>query len=137
MTVVRHLLALRHLAVLICAAALLMKLIVPAGYMIGNDHSSFTIMVCPGTATTTVDDDMAAMHHDAPDRGAPTDHGKVDMPCAYAGLSAQVLGAVDPVMLVAALAVVAGMALRTRPRALLPVAPYLRPPLRGPPLPST
>ena len=38
MQAIRHLLAQRHLAVLICAAALLLKLLVPTGYMIDSDH---------------------------------------------------------------------------------------------------
>ena len=50
MQVVRHLLAQRRLAVLICAAALLMKLLVPAGYMIGNDHGRLSIILCSGIA---------------------------------------------------------------------------------------
>ena len=140
---IRHLLAQRHLAVLICAAALLLKLLVPTGYMIENDHGGFAIVICPGTAPATsamtmpgMDGDMAAMHGAMPDHGKAKEHGgKAEMPCTYSGLSAQALGAVDPVMLVAALAVVAAMALLGAPRPAVPSTPYLRPPLRGPPLP--
>lgn len=125
---------------LLCAGALLLKLLVPTGYMIENRHGVINVVICSGTAPRTVtmampmDGDMAAMHDAMPDHGQSQDHGKVEMPCAYSSLSAQMLGAVDPVMLVAALAVVAAMALFSTPRPALPTAPHLRPPLRGPPL---
>lgn len=146
---------------LICTAALLLKLLVPTGYMVVNDHGSVTVAICPGVTfapgaqdTTSapgaqgmsgampgMDHGMTMAHgptagHDGP--GDHGDHGRkdhrgVEMPCAYAGLSAQVLGAVDPSIVAAALAVVAAAALLAiSPVASLP-ARHLRPPLRGPP----
>ncbi|WP_413061187.1 DUF2946 family protein [Sphingomonas carotinifaciens] len=139
MIAVRHLLAQRRLAVLICAAALLLKLLVPTGYMIGNDHGALGIVICSGAAPMMTmpagDGAMAAMHDTAPEQGPSKEHGKAEMPCAYAGLSAQMLGAVDPIVLVAALAVVAALALLPAPRRVHRSAHHLRPPLRGPPLP--
>lgn len=140
MNAIRHLLAQRSLAVLICAAALLLKLLVPTGYMIESDHGALSIVICSGTAPAATmampegAGTMAAMHGTAPGHGQSKDHGKSEMPCAYSGLSAQTLGAVDPVMLVAALAIVATTALLMAPRRALRSPPYLRPPLRGPPL---
>ena len=52
----------------------------------------------------------------------------------YPQLPVLILGAVDPVILLAALAIVTASALRTAPKATLQPHPYLRPPLRGPPL---
>ena len=137
----RHLLAQRHLAALLLAAALLLKLVVPTGYMIASDHGRLSIIVCPGMtpqpapmAMTGMDHGMAhnmAMPHDP---GKPAEHGKAEMPCAFAGLSAQALGAADIVLLAIALAVVAAMALRGRPTVAPRDAPRLRPPSRGPPL---
>lgn len=138
---IRHLLAQRHLAVLICASALLLKLLVPTGYMIANEAGRLTVTICSGVVSTAMpmtmsgmDADMAAMHGTMPDHDGSKKHGKVEMPCAYAGLSAQVLGAVDPVLLTTALAYVATNALLTAPRPALKPAPHLRPPSRGPPL---
>lgn len=137
----RHLLAQRHLAVLLCAATLLLKLLVPTGYMLASDHGRLSITICSGMSTEPtamampdMDHAMTMAHGTMPDTDKSTDHAKPEMPCAFAGLSAQVLGAVDVVLLAIALAAVAIMALRSVPRVAPRNAPYLRPPLRGPPL---
>lgn len=137
----RHILAQRHLAALICAAAMLLKLLVPTGYMIASGHERIALTLCSGMAAQPeamvmpgMDQPMAMTQGTMRDKGKSTDHGKPEMPCAFAGLSAQVLGAVDVVLLAIALAVVAIMALRSTPRVAPRAAPYLRPPLRGPPL---
>lgn len=137
----RHLLAQRHLAALLLTAALLLKLLVPTGYMIAVDHGRLSIVVCPGMTPQPAPMAMAGMDHGMAqdmamphDPGKPADHGKAEMPCAFAGLSAQVLGAVDIVLLAIALAIVAAMALRGRPTVAPRDAPRLRPPSRGPPL---
>jgi hypothetical protein len=75
---------------------------------------------------------MAGMDH-GDDHGSSKEHGKPEMPCAFAGLSALALGAVDAILLPAALAFVAIVALRPARPSAVPRAPYLRPPLRGPP----
>ncbi len=136
-----RLLAQRHLALLICGAALLLKLLVPAGYMIGDYQGAITVTICSGMASETMtlpvtgmSGDMAEMHGAMPDHGKPREHGKGEMPCVYSGLSAQSLAAVDTVLLLAALAVVAALTLRAVPASTARIAPYLRPPLRGPPL---
>lgn len=137
----RHILAQRHLAALICAAAMLLKLLVPTGYMIASDHERIALTICSGMVAQPeamvmpgMDQPMAMAQGTMRDKGKSTDHGKPEMPCAFAGLSAQVLGAVDVVLLAIALASVAIMALRSTPRVAPRAAPYLRPPLRGPPL---
>jgi hypothetical protein len=137
---VRHLLAKRHLATLICAAALLLKLLVPAGYMIARDHGRITITICSGIAPRTMTlatpraMTMPGMHGAMPDHGTPKDHGnKAEQPCAFAGLSALSLGATDPVLLAALIAFVMAIGLA----GVLPPMPAqparLRPPLRAPP----
>lgn len=128
----------------------MLKLLVPTGYMIGNDHGVPAIVICPGTGPTAAAAPMSGMaggmsmhgvsgqlHEAMPDHGQPRDHGKTEMPCAYAGLSAQLLGAVDPVMLAIALAIVAALARTAVPLSAPKPAPHLRPPLRGPPVPLT
>ncbi len=141
MNAFRHLLAQRHLAVLLCAATLLLKLLLPTGYMIASDHGRLSMIICSGMSTEpaamtmpSMDQAMTMAHDTMPDTDKSTQHGKPEMPCAFAGLSAQVLGAVDVVLLTIALAAVAIMALRSVPRLAPRTAPYLRPPLRGPPL---
>jgi len=139
--VVRHLLAQRHLAVLLCAATLLLKLLVPAGYMIDGSHGRVTITVCSGTAPRTMTmqmpGEMPGMHGDAAGpgtgHGGSKDHGKAEMPCAFSSLSAAATGAIDPIQLAALIAFVLALG----PVATVSPAPShpvrLRPPLRGPP----
>lgn len=133
MQAIRHLLAQRHLAGLICAATLLLKLLVPTGYMIDNDHGRITITICSGTAPRTMTMEMPGLHGDMPDHGKSNDHGKAEMPCAFSGLSAAMLGAIDPIQFAALIVFILALGLI----AAVPPPPsrpaYLRPPLRGPP----
>jgi hypothetical protein len=130
---VRRLLAQRYLAMLVCAATLLLKLLVPTGYMIGSEHGRMTIELCSGVAGQPMTMTMPGMHGDMPGHGKSQDHGKAEMPCAFSGLSAASLGAVDPIQLAALIAFV--MAIGLLPAVLPAIVRrgYLRPPLRGPP----
>lgn len=133
MQAVRYLLAKRHLSVLICAATLLLKLLVPTGYMIDSDHGRFTVTICSGTAPRTMTMDMPGMHGDMADHGKSKDHGKAEMPCAFSGLSAAVLNVIDLIQLAALIAFVMTIGL-TGVLLSAPSGPSrLRPPLRGPP----
>ncbi len=133
MQAVRHLLAQRHLAVLLCAATLLLKLLIPIGYMVDSDHGRIIITICSGTAPRPMTMEMPGMHGDMPDHGKSKDHGKAEMPCAFSGLSAAMLGPIDPVQLAALIVFILALGL-TATISLAPSRPaYLRPPLRGPP----
>jgi hypothetical protein len=149
-TAIRSLLAQRHLAVLFCAAALLLKLLVPTGYMIGQVDGHAAIILCPGSEPVPA---MAPMAHSgamAMDHGtmihdrmmrdggshgsghSDEDHGR-ESPCAFAGLAAPALAATDPIQLALLIAFVmaVGLVMPAAPRAA--ATPHLRPPLRGPP----
>jgi hypothetical protein len=130
---VRRLLAQRHLALLLCVGTLLLKLVVPIGYMIDSDHGRLSITICSGVEPRTITIDMPGMHGDMPDQSGPKDHGKAEMPCAFSGLSAAALGAIDPLQLAALIAFVMTMGIVgfALPPPSKPT--YLRPPLRGPP----
>ena len=134
---VRHLLAHRRLILLLCAAALLFKLVVPTGYMIAVDGGRLTMTICSGTVPPPPPPmdmpGMSGMH--GADHDTAKDHGKAEQPCAFAGLSAAALGAIDPVQLAALIAYVlaAGLFVGVLPAPARPA--YLRPPLRGPPTP--
>ncbi len=133
----RLLLTHRRIAALIAAAALVLRILVPTGYMLASEHGRITVAVCTGLAGgTQMAMDMPGMHHAMPAPDKPMDHGKAEMPCAFAGLSLLALGAVDPALLLAALAFVMALALFVAPRPRLRAAAFLRPPLRGPPSPS-
>lgn len=130
---IRRLLAQRHWAALLCAATLLLKLLVPTGYMIGMAHGRLGIELCSGIAGQDMALAMPGMHGDAPDHGTSKDHGKAEMPCAFSGLSAAALGAVDPVQLAALVVFIMGIGLCPAMLPSIERRTYLRPPLRGPP----
>lgn len=133
MLAVRRLLAQRYFAALLCAATLLLRLVVPTGYMIGSEHGRVSIELCSGVAAQPMAMDMAGMHGGMPDHGKSKDHGKAEIPCAFSGLSVASLGAVDSIQLVALIAFIIGVGLCP---AVLPASSrrtYLRPPLRAPP----
>ncbi|MFW2852695.1 DUF2946 family protein [Sphingomonas sp. TX0543] len=111
-------------------AALLLKLLVPTGYMIGSDSGRVTIELCSGVGPQTMG---MSMDHDTPGHGKSSDHGKVQMPCAFSGLSAAAMGAADAIQLAALTVFVmaVGLSPATPRRTVRRV--YLRPPLRGPP----
>ncbi len=134
MTIARDQLARRYLAGLICAAALLLKLLVPSGYMLDTQHGRITVIICSGMAPRTMAMDVSMRHDDTSD---PSKGGKkkADMPCAFSGLSAPVLGVADAFQIAALILFV--MAL-WRASAVAPAPDrrlWLRPPLRGPPIP--
>ena len=118
---------------LLCAATLLLKLLVPTGYMIDSDHGRIAITICSGTTPRTMTMDMPGTHGDMADHGKSKDHGKAEMPCAFSSLSAAALDAIDPIQLAALIAFVLaiGLAVTVLPASSRPA--YLRPPSRGPP----
>jgi hypothetical protein len=125
--------AYRTAATLICLAALALKLVVPAGYMISAEAGQVAVTLCSNGAPKLMGMNMPATHHTAPDHGKSQDHGKAEMPCAFSSLSVQALGGIDPVLVLAAIAFVMAVALRPARVPAPPGALYLRPPLRGPP----
>ena len=130
---VRHLIARRNLVVLLCTATLLLKLLVPTGYMIGSEHGRLAIELCSGIEAGPTTVEMGGMHGAMTDHGKSKDHGKAEMPCAFSSLSAASLGALDPIQLAALVAfiVAGGLSLNAVPRTVRRT--HLRPPLRGPP----
>ena len=143
MALIRTLLARRHLAMLICVAALAIKLLVPGGYMVSSDQGRISISICSGVTTGTMTMTMPGMTMPAMSMAGMAghdqqqeQHGQIEMPCAFAGLSHhQALGAIDPVLLVAAIAFVMASGIAPAPRRMPALVDHLRPPSRGPPLP--
>jgi len=135
MQAVRHLLAQRHVTMLICAATLLMKLLVPAGYMIGNDYGRMTITICSGVTPAAMTVDMPEMHGDMADPGKSKDHGKAEMPCVFTGLTMAALNAVQLELLIVALAFTTTSGLRPRSTSVETPRYALLPWPRGPPFP--
>ncbi|MDJ0275517.1 hypothetical protein QLH51_01670 [Sphingomonas sp. 2R-10] len=135
-------LALTHnaLAALMICVALLMKALVPAGFMPAMVDGRFVIAICSGTGPVSASPPamagmagMAGMTHGGHDR-PDEQHDNKPQPCAFAGLQSPSLAAADPVVLAIAVAFVLALGLRivVALRAALPA--HLRPPLRGPPV---
>lgn len=121
---------------LLCVATLLVKLLVPAGYMISGDHGRIALTLCSGVAPQAMAGTHGAAHDagHASHHGKTKDHGKAEMPCAFAGLTAASTGAIDPIQLAALIAFIMIAGISGVPA--LPAracSAYLRPPLRGPP----
>ncbi len=115
-------------ALLFCT--LLIRALVPAGYMPEVAGGTITLTLCSGTMPaepTTVA--MPGMHHGSGHDGKT----KAEQPCAFAGLTAPALGSADALLLLAALAFAFLLALAPQPLSL-PAPAHLRPPLRAPPL---
>jgi hypothetical protein len=133
-TAVRRLIAQRHLATLLLAATLMLKLLVPTGYMIGSDHGRPMIELCSGVLVQSAAMAMPEMHSGAADHGKPRDHGKPEMPCAFSSLSAASIAFSDPLILATLIAFVMAISLSIAVRPPSGRRGYIRPPLRGPPI---
>lgn len=107
-----------------------MKVLVPAGYMPSVSAGSITIELCSGYGPQKMVAAMSGMTHHPEKKG---EHGKAEIPCAFAALSAPSLAGADPLLLALAIAFIVATVFRIgRPTAVSTPA-FLRPPLRGPP----
>lgn len=123
------------LAVAIGLAGLILRLAVPAGFMPVLQHGQLTLTICSGSTAAaqpvhrTASPLPVTEHHDQTEPAA-------DGSCAFGDLAVPLTGGADSVQLTAALLFIIAAALffgtLLSPRAAL----RLRPPLRGPPLPT-
>jgi hypothetical protein len=116
------------LAALIVALALMLRAFVPGGFMPSSDHGRIVISICTGSGPA-----MAEIAVPGPAHSEPADHGQSDQPCAFAGLALPSLAAADALLLALALLFVLALGLRPMVPVAARTAPFLRPPLRGPP----
>lgn len=134
MTALRTLL-MRHraLAILLVAAALCLKALVPAGYMLEARHKVLTVTVCMDSQGHTVTRDIVVPMKGSP-AGDAARHADAGKACGWSSLAMDGLAGADAPLLAAALAFILalGFAPLAAPRPRRAV--WLRPPLRGPPL---
>jgi len=122
----------RRLAAALLALALCMKVLVPAGFMVGQNSTVLTIEICAdasgGHVTTQIVVPHAGKHGETQGEA-----GKSSAACPYAGLSMAGLSGADPVLLALALTFILAIGFApiriAPPRRIL----HIRPPLRGPP----
>jgi hypothetical protein len=129
--------SLKHplLALAIGFAALALRLAVPAGFMPVLHHGQVSLAPCPGSGMGAAGIAVAESPSDDSGHHDPVKAGS-DGSCAFADLSLPLVGGADSVQLAAALLFIVAAALFFA--AVLPprAALRLRPPLRGPPLPT-
>lgn len=111
---------------LLVVAALAMKALMPAGFMVSSHSQSFSVVMCSGMGEVTT----VTIPFDDDGKSAPVADKQ---PCHAAGLDKAASGTVDPVLLTAALAFVLllGFSAATLPGWREPR--FRQPPLRGPP----
>lgn len=119
----------RHprLAIFLIAAALLLKIWVPQGYMPGASGGFMVVEICSGAEPRTM---VIAFPGKAPEEPR---HDAMDMPCAFSGLSAPSLSAADPIVLAFAIIFILATGLRPATGPLTARLVRLRPPAQGPP----
>lgn len=123
----RHRAAAMWLAVL----ALLVKALVPAGYMVGQTGArTFDIIVCSDPTGMPVAQKLVIPFENKGEHdGKRTANGD----CAFTSLGHSAAPAVDPELLLAAIAFILALGFTSLAAPSLRGFPHLRPPLRGPP----
>lgn len=133
MTALRHYLR-RHraFAAWLVFAALLMKVVVPTGYMPVVTGQAITIELCSGFGPEKMSVAMPGMadHH----HGSPDHPGKGNTPCGFGGHAPPALSTVEPVLLVLAIAFVTALGFLPVQGRVPARSARLRPPPIGPPL---
>lgn len=120
----------RALALLVVLAALCMKIVVPTGYMIGQNSKVLTIQLCHDGLGEVITKQLVI-----PMKGEPGDssgkQGKAE--CPFASLSMASMTGADPALLALALAFILALGFAPTRTSHPERVSYLRPPLRGPP----
>ena len=128
MTETRKFLGRHHwLCALFLSATLVMKALMPTGFMPVVSNGVILVQLCSGQGPRTIAMELP---------GKAGDHGEnknTEAPCAFAGLSSPTLAAAGAVLLAVALAFIIATDLRLAPRIVLWRGIYLRPPAIGPP----
>ena len=111
------------------ALALLMKLLIPAGFMPVFDGGAVTVQLCSGFGPERI---VVLPGHGA-GKGDGHQHGHDQMPCGFAGHAPSAMALADPILLAAAIALIFAAIYHEPRRLRLAERAWLRPPLRGPP----
>ena len=113
-----------RLLVALAALALLVRLLVPAGFMPQVAHGQVAIVACPGMAMAST------AHHHGHDTPA---HDGFERPCAFAAVAAPATLLAIVLLLVLPLARIASRVIPSPAAPPFSIALRWRPPLRAPP----
>ena len=119
----------RRFAALLVALTLMMKALVPAGFMVDGDAKVITVHICADTLGAG-----SSRQITLPQSGHDDGHrAHADSSCHFTALGHAVTGGADPIQLTLALAFILGLGFAPLVRGNLRRIFHLRPPLRGPP----
>jgi hypothetical protein len=119
----------RQLAMLLIACALIVKALVPSGFMIGQHATVLTVEICADTLGAKVTRQVVVPHSD----GRTGEHADKAGVCPFSGLAMAALPGADALLLAVALAFILALGFITPRRVTLPRLAHTQPPLRGPP----
>lgn len=120
----------RTLALLVVIAALCMKIVVPTGFMIGQNSKVLTVQICDETfGNHAVKQLIIPMKDGSSDAGSKQGKGE----CPFSSLSMASMTGADPALLALALAFILALGFAPVQTAHPKRVTHLRPPLRGPP----
>lgn len=122
----------RGLALWLAAVALLMKVMVPAGYMPSIGGGSVTITLCTGEGVKAVAVALPGAPAERSDGAKKQQQGT--SPCAFTSLWSPASGAIDAALLAIAIAFIMAFGVRPVVQRIVATPAFLRPPLRGPPI---
>lgn len=122
----------RALCIMMVAAMLCLRALVPTGYMIASDAKVLTVQIC-ADATGQVMTTQIAIPMERKAGGQQSDHGKGEGVCPYSALSMASLASVDAVLLAIAIALILALGIAPARQSRAWRVFHLRPPLRGPP----
>lgn len=117
----------RRLALGLVALALVIKALVPAGYMLSDKAHVLTIAICGDASGAQLTKQIVVPS------GGKSDHAKAEGTCAWGLLAMAALGGADVLLLALVLAFILALGLAPSRPAPPSRGSYLRPPLRGPP----
>lgn len=116
----------RKLAALLLAAALLLRILVPAGFMPLIDHGRMIVGVCNGMGVSKMVIEIPGLEHKSQGNDAQKS-------CAFSDLSLPSLAGADPLVIAALIVFILALGLTFAVQQPPVGAVRLRPPLRGPP----
>lgn len=122
----------RNMALGLLLLALCMKALVPAGFMLGAQGKMLTIEVC-GDASGTHLTRQISVPMDGKSGHEQNEQGKDGSACPYSALTMASLAGADAQLLATVLAFIMALGFLPMPARPVARAPYIRPPLRGPP----
>ena len=118
------------LALLAIMAALCLKVVVPAGFMVGQDTMVLTVEICADASGAHTVQKIVIPAQGA-DSKVQTEQAKGG--CPFAPLSMAAVSPTDAMLQALALAFILALGFAAAPISLPGYVAHLRPPLRGPP----